>query len=693
MNMDSPCVSSLENSPTCDCDTEFSGASVALTSMGERSIAADCIALDSKIAKLLSTLAGFVRTCREARSDVDAVSRELHSLQTVLDLLKEDAALFPPYLAEHTPAIIEQCSGVIGKLAEFVSVFDGPELSKQEKRIQWLGVGRIETARFRTTLEAHKAAIGLALDLVGATTIRDLTSDTKHGWRTTIERHNVDSEVMTDISRILIQMGQLRMRLPGEFEKSPSHFCLHEYVGYLKLYAETIIRHKETEHEVESQAKQQVKQSKRAIEPGAFLGERQMFGAYVGDAPDSAIDIDTESHYSLSIIGREEDRIDEEVSPIEETMDQSMEVPSRAPTPPPKDAKRLEMARRKMASPFEIEPDSPTNPYGVVTEITSDGHKFAPSIASHKSKGFGRFLSPFKSSVPEIRPPTQSSSSSTSAPANLRPTTPIIQASLVRRGSRRLSVSIKKLPLWNIEKSEEVAGPESEAIFSVSLQKSMQVAKGVSKTHHGDNGGSSRRDFPLCMQKCCFFLKNEGVTAPEIFAEPGDIFRVAKLKEIFSMGPTYGEDINFANYTVYDAADLTMLYLSQLPRPLIPESLAKRWISLSRQAMLSGSHATRLDQCIDFWEEALSGLRGPSRSLFKLLLNLWADVATAEEENDMTAERLADVVLKPLMHTSSGQHRTDYMLSLAFLIRKRAEYTQLLKDNQSAVKRISRAAW
>ncbi|KAI0448805.1 Rho GTPase activation protein [Xylaria acuta] len=659
--------------------------------MDSPSIAADCIALDSKIAKLLLTLTSFVRHVREARADVDAVSRELHSLQTVLGLLEEDAVLFPPDLAQHTPAIVKQCSCVIDKLDESVSVFDGPQLSKQEKRTRWLGVGRIETANFRTTLEAHKAVIGLALDLVGATTIRDLTSDTKPDRRTTIVRHNVDSEVMTDISRILIQMGQLRMRLPGEFEKS-SHFSLHEYMGYLKLYAETIIRHKETEHKVESQTKQQVKQSKRATEPGAFLGEKQMFGAYVGDAPDSAIDIDTESHYSVSV-GRLRDRIDEEVSSIEETMDQSMEVPSRAPTPPPKDAKRLEMARRKMASPFEKEPDSPTNPYRVTTEITSDGHIFAPSIASHKSKGFGRFLSPFKSSVPEIRPPTQSSSSSTSAPGDFRPTTPIIQASLVRRGSRRLSVSIKKLPLWNIEKSEEVAGPESKAVFGVSLQKSMQVAKGVSKTHHGDNGGSSRRDFPLCMQKCCFFLKNEGVTAPEIFAEPGDIFRVAKLKEIFSMGPTYGEDVNFTHYTVYDAADLIMLYLSQLPRPLIPESLAKRWISLSRQATLSGSHATRLDQCIDFWEEALSGLRGPSRSLFKLLLNLWADVAMAEEENDMTAERLADVVLKPLIHVSPGQYRTDYMLSLAFLIRKRAEYTQLLKDNQSAAKRISRAAW
>ncbi|KAI1126178.1 Rho GTPase activation protein [Nemania abortiva] len=686
-NMDSMWVSSPENSPTCDHDRTYFRASATLTWMIERSITAECTALDNRIAKLLATLTGFVRHVREARSDVDAVSRELHSLQTVLTLLKEDATLFPPELAQHTPAIIEHCSYVIDRLDESLQAFDSPELSKQGKRTQWLDVGRTEAASFRATLEAHKTAIGLALDLVGATTIRDLTSDTKPDKRTTIQRHQVDSEVLTDISRILIQMGQLCIRLPGEFEKSRSHFSLHEYMGCLKLYAETIIRHKEAEHEAESQVK-----PKRETEPGAFLGEKQMFGAYVGDAPDNAIDIDVEPSDSV-LASRMEDRADGEILAVDETIDPSVCIPSRAPTPPPKDLKRLELARRKMTSPFENEPDSTADPYGVITEISSGGRKLAPSITSNRSKGFVRLFSPFKGSGPEIRPPTQSTSSSTSAPADVIPATPVAQASLVRRGSRRFSLSIKKLPLWNTEQLEEIAGPESKAVFGVSLQRSMQVSKGVSKLHHGNNGGSSRREFPLCMQKCCFFLKNEGVTAPDIFAGPGDIFRVSKLKEIFSMGPTYGEDVDFASYTVYDAADLIMLYLSQLPRPLIPESLAKRWISLSRQATLSGSHATRLDQCIDFWEEALSGLRGPSRSLFKLLLNLWADVAMAEEENDMTAERLADVVLKPLMHVSSVHYKTDYMLSLAFLIRKRAEYTELLADNRSAVKRISRAAW
>lgn len=511
--------------------------------------------------------------------------------------------------------------------------------------------------------------------------------------RNTIERHQNSAYVVEDVSRILVEMSQLRMRMPGEFEKKETEFSLYDYMSCLKSYAEKIISHKESEHEIEQSIREAAEQEKVA-EQGAFVGDTKLFGAYVGDKPDSAIDVCVEPAPETptdSLITPE----DEKIPTIEELMASFVGIPSRAPTPPPKDIKRLELARSMMVSPFEGMPDSPTNPYGVVTEISSEGRQAAPPPSVSKTRGFGRFFAPLKHAISDSRPQTRSTTSTGSTGATeMQPATPIIQASLVRRGSHRLSVSFKKLPMWNPELAvDEPEGPNSNAVFGVSLQKSMQVAKGTSKTHHSGNGGSSRRDFPLCMQKCCFFLKNEGVEAPDIFAEPGDGYRVEKLKEIFSSAPTYGDDVNWSNFGVYDAADLILLYLSQLPRPLISETIAKRWIVLSRQATLTGSHATRLDQCIDFWEEALGGLRGPSRTLFKLLLNLWADVAQAAERNDMTAERLAGVVIKPLMHVSCGKYETDFMLSLAFLIRRRADYTNLLKKDQADVRRISRAAW
>ncbi|KAI5920628.1 Rho GTPase activation protein [Camillea tinctor] len=649
-------------------------------------ITTDCITLGSKIAKVLFILNGFVREIREARADVDGVSRELHSLQGVLDLLKEDAALFPPELGEQTPAVVEHCSNVVDELDASLATLNNSDLPKQEKRIQWLEAGRKNSARVRTTLEAHKAILGVALDLVGATTIRDVTSEVEPSKRNTIEKHQHNADVVEDVSRILVEMQQLHMRLPGEFRNRPDS-TLHDYMNALQNYAETIMREQEDEYEAEREREE----LEQYIDQGAFMGEKELFGAYVGDLPDSAIDISVEPVFKTlkDALAKNSD----EVLYMDEVMETILEAgPSRAPTPPPKDSKRLELARSKMASPsFEAQPNSPTQSYGVVTRISSDSRTVGRAASTKPRKGLGKFFGPIKDVIVENRPHTRSTSSTISS--DVRPSTPVIQASLVRKGSRRLSVSFKKMPMWNAELLEEPEGSNDNSVFGVSLQKSMQVAKGTAKTHHSGNGGSSRREFPLCMQKCCFFIKNEGVEAPGVFAEPGDPLLVAKLKDIFSKAPTYGEDIDWEPFGVYEAADLILLFLSQLPKPLVSETIAKRWISLSRQATLSGSHGTRLDQCIDFWEEALGGLRGPSRSLFKLLLNLWGEVAEAADKNEMTAERLAAVVIKPLMHVSSAKYDTDYMLSLAFLIRRRSEYSELLKKDQKEVKRISRAAW
>jgi GTPase-activating protein SAC7 len=132
-------------------------------------------------------------------------------------------------------------------------------------------------------------------------------------------------------------------------------------------------------------------------------------------------------------------------------------------------------------------------------------------------------------------------------------------------------------------------------------------------------------------------------------------------------------------FSVYEAADLILTFLRELPQPLVSESVVKRWIVLSRQATVSGSLALRLDQGLDFWEEAFTGLRGSARALFKLLLGLWGEVAEASDVNDMTAERLAGRVMGPLMHGNEKGNGTDMLLGLAFIIRKRAEYNVKLK--------------
>ena len=134
----------------------------------QRSITADCIALGNEIAKVSLALNGFVRDVREARLDVDAISRELHSLQGVLDLLKEDASLFPLPLAAQTPAVLDNCSKVVGALDMCFATLNSSELPRQEKRRLWAASGRKDAALFKPVIEAHRALIGIALDLVEA---------------------------------------------------------------------------------------------------------------------------------------------------------------------------------------------------------------------------------------------------------------------------------------------------------------------------------------------------------------------------------------------------------------------------------------------------------------------------------------------------------------------------------------------
>ncbi|KAG4221305.1 hypothetical protein PC116_g30219, partial [Phytophthora cactorum] len=290
---------------------------------------------------------------------------------------------------------------------------------------------------------------------------------------------------MEDVSRVLVEMSQLRMRLPGEFEKNETEFSLYDYMTCLKSYAEKIIQAMESEHEIE----QSIKEIDETANQGAFLGDQQLFGAYIGDKPDSAIDVSVESA-SKPCSDPQTDPEDERIPTIEELMASFVGVPSRAPTPPPKDRKRLELARSLMASPFHATSDHQKNSYDIVTEIVSQGPPTESPPSITKSKGLGKFFAPIKHAISESRPQTRSTTST--GTTDIHPATPIIQASLVRRGSRRLSVSFKKLPMWNSE--QIMAEPEDttpNAVFGVSLQKSMQVAKGTAKTHHSGHGGSS----------------------------------------------------------------------------------------------------------------------------------------------------------------------------------------------------------
>lgn len=624
----------------------------------DRSIATGCFALGNAIAKTSLALNAFVRDVRESRSELDALSGELHSLEGVLDLLKDDAASFPPKLAARTPTVLQHCTAVVNELEGYVLILSSPGLSQQAKKRRWAAT-KSHMARIRSTLDGYKSTLGLALDLVAFTATRGDKEAGADG--------SGNSDVKNSISHTVAEMGRLSTRLQGDIQKSAA---LRSYLDALQAHADEV---------------------------GVNLdGDHAGSTSSISEAPDSAIEINDEPFFKESPVATSTNAISVNAASvstpldeIDELLDELREMPASPPVPPRNVRRSLSMSSTSFTpSPVDLPcPSLLKSHFQCVTKITSSGAATA-ELPPVKRGLISRMFSTKKRSASLSGTPPVASGAASIRTVDSRPSTPSVASDkgsdLVRRGSvsRRLSSSIKGFPMFKVDEEEAVAiDTEPNAVFGVSLAKSIQVAQGKARTRHtggGKGSGTSHRDFPLCVYKCTQFIgKLDGAGAPEIFGEPGDARRLAALRDLFSSGPTYGEDIDWDWFTVYEAADLILMFLSELPKPLVSESVAKRWISLSRQATVTSG--SRTDQCIDFWEEALLGVKGPARNLLKLLLNLWADVAESADENGMTAERLAAKVLQPLMHTSARTYTTDYMLGFAFLIRKRSEYMVMLQ--------------
>jgi len=129
------------------------------------SISTGCFDASTAVAKTLSAVHRFIRDVREARADLDPIANDLHSLNNVLDLLKEDAARYPAHLAHQTPALLDNCLAILAELEGCLSVLNRPDLSRDDRKSRWMG-SRQHITKLRWTLDGYKSTIGLAVDLV-----------------------------------------------------------------------------------------------------------------------------------------------------------------------------------------------------------------------------------------------------------------------------------------------------------------------------------------------------------------------------------------------------------------------------------------------------------------------------------------------------------------------------------------------
>ena len=142
--------------------------------MDPLSITATCVGLASTITRTSLVVISFVKDVRSTRSDLDVVSRELSSLKIILELLAEDVndsttlsipqtLHIPQTLQKQITGIITNCTGVVVDIEKTLVEHGGGRMNKAAK---WVASGKSDVAKLRLSLEAHKSALEIALDMV-----------------------------------------------------------------------------------------------------------------------------------------------------------------------------------------------------------------------------------------------------------------------------------------------------------------------------------------------------------------------------------------------------------------------------------------------------------------------------------------------------------------------------------------------
>ncbi|RSL73890.1 hypothetical protein CEP54_000293 [Fusarium duplospermum] len=199
--------------------------------MDPLSIAASCAGLISAIGALSLSIHGFVRTCREARKDLDKVSRELQSLQLVLGLIEDDATNeekpFPPVIRQHVSRIISNCNSVILEIEACIAQYGQKQL---KARVTWAIGGQSDVEKLRTNLEAHKSSLELALDMHTLTIAKDIKADTT-------EIRNDTTSIKKNTEQILQEIARLQAQLPKDVTTS-NDYVLQRFLEEMTIYTE-----------------------------------------------------------------------------------------------------------------------------------------------------------------------------------------------------------------------------------------------------------------------------------------------------------------------------------------------------------------------------------------------------------------------------------------------------------------------
>ncbi|RQM05438.1 hypothetical protein DH86_00001971 [Scytalidium sp. 3C] len=140
----------------------------------------------------------------------------------------------------------------------------------------------------------------------------------------------------------------------------------------------------------------------------------------------------------------------------------------------------------------------------------------------------------------------------------------------------------------------------------------------------------------------------------------------------------YGKGLDWAGYTVHDAANVLRRYLNQLPEPIVPLDLYDRFREPLRGHTMQAAGDTEgtqfqesfdVNKAIATYQQLITELPPLNRQLLLYILDLLAVFASKSEENRMNSQNLA-AIFQPgmLSHPQHDMAPTEYRLSQDVLI-------------------------
>lgn len=166
---------------------------------------------------------------------------------------------------------------------------------------------------------------------------------------------------------------------------------------------------------------------------------------------------------------------------------------------------------------------------------------------------------------------------------------------------------------------------------------------------------------PAVVAKIGYFLKQHATETEGIFRVNGSEKRVRDLCTLFDTPPTYGRTLDWSPYTVHDAASVLRRFLNNMPQPVIPHSMYRKFC----RAMTRRDPDT--DEIIHRFRALIVSLPQANQYLLLYLLDLLAVFDRKSDRNLMKASNLAIVFQPGIINVPSMRGKDDHHTAVHIL--------------------------